>query len=235
MVGETGTLSGHPATSTALFSRSLVLPFLAFILTAAILLVLGRHEYPELHTMLDTAMFLISAVLASLLWEIGRRLDRGFPIWLAASFAVSGFFEFLHVTATIEWWDDILPMLALPSWLRPTSWSPSAYILPIGIGLAIWRLVRGERPMPFFLPGLILLGVLSFALFQLVPPYTAAPFGITRATLIGVPVLWAIVGWAALRTRDAERKLPPIAAMALILALGNAAFLYSEAVNDYLA
>src|SRR4051812_26752532 len=98
MVGETGTLSGEEvAVGQGRFSRSLVLPFLAFILIAAVLLMLGRREYPELHTMLDTAMLFMSVVLASLLWEIGRRLDRGFPLWLAASFAVTGFFEFLHV------------------------------------------------------------------------------------------------------------------------------------------
>ncbi|WP_395017188.1 ATP-binding protein [Dongia sp.] len=235
MVGESGTLSSRQeaGTGAALFSRSFALPFLAFIVISAILFGLGRHEYPELHTMLDTGMFFLSVVLSALLLDIGRRLERGFPTWLAASFAVTALFEFLHVTATIEWWDDLLPVLSLPDWLRPTTWSPSGYILPIGIGLAIWRLQRGERPMPFFLPGLLLIGVCLFAVFQLFPANLAwSPLGMTRPAQVGIPVLWAIVALAAWRSRNLERKLAPIAAMALILLCGNLAFLYSQAGND---
>jgi hypothetical protein len=234
MVGETGTLSGQEtAAGPVLFSRSFSLPFLTFIVISAILIGLGRQEYPELHTMLDTGMFFLSAMLAALLWDIGRRLERGFPTWLAASFAVTALFEFLHVTATIEWWDDLLPVLSLLDWLRPTTWSPSGYILPIGIGLAMWRLHRGERPTPLFLPGLLLLGVILFAAFQFVPADLAfAPLGISRPAQVGIPLLWATVAWTAWRMRSAERKLVPLAAMALILTCGNTAFLYSQAGND---
>jgi signal transduction histidine kinase/ActR/RegA family two-component response regulator len=237
MVGETSTLSRRQAEAgTALFTRSFVLPFLVFVVFAAILLRLGQRQYPELHTMLDTGMFFVSVVLAALLWDIGRRLQRGFPIWLAASFTVTALFEFFHVTATIEWWDDFLPVLSLPDWLRPATWSPSGYLLPIGLCIAMWRLDRGERPMPSFLPILLLLGALLFAAFQFVPADPAfTPFGITRPAQIGVPVLWDIVASVAWRIRGAERKLLPLAAMAIILTCGNFAFLYSRSANDDMA
>ncbi|GAB2176411.1 hybrid sensor histidine kinase/response regulator [Dongia sp. agr-C8] len=234
MVGESEALSGRDTGSgTALFSRSFALPFLAFVVISAVLLGLGRNEYPELHTMLDTGMFFLSAVLSVLLWDIGRRLERGFPGWLAAAFAATALFELFHVSATIEWWDDLVPVLLLPDWLRPTTWSPSGYILPIGISLAMWRLQRGERPMPYFLPGLLLLGMMLFAAFQLVPANVSFnPLGITRPAQIGIPALWAIVMLVAWRMRDLERKLTPIAAMALILLCGNTVFLYSQSWND---
>ena len=236
MVGETSTLSAQgAATSTASSIRHFVPPIVAFAALAILLLLLGRHEYPELHTMLDTGMFVISVVLAASLWEMGQRIGRGFPIWVAASFGVTAALEFLHVTATIEWWDSVLPMLSLPTWLRPTTWSPSAYILPLGIGIAIWRLVRGEHPLPLFAPVLALLSVAMFALFQYVPPIDPAATGITRPALIGVPLLWVAVGWAAWRWRDRERKLPPIVVMAAILACANVAVLFSKAGNDDLA
>jgi signal transduction histidine kinase/CheY-like chemotaxis protein len=236
MVGETSTLSGHgSAASSATTTRNLVLPLLAFAALAVLLLALGQREYPELHTMLDTGSFLMSVVLASSLWEIGRRLGRGFAIWVAGAFAVTAFLEFLHVTATIEWWDDILPMLALPTTLRPTTWSPSAYILPIGIWLAIHRLRRGERAMPLFVPALVLLAAALFALFQFVPSNQPTVFGVTRPALIGVPLLWAAVAWAAWRAREAERKLTPITMMAVILLCGNVAILFSHTSNDGLA
>jgi signal transduction histidine kinase/ActR/RegA family two-component response regulator len=236
MVGETSTLSAQgAATSTANSIRHFVPPIVAFAALAFLLLLLGRHEYPELHTMLDTGMFVISVVLTASLWEMGQRIGRGFPIWVAASFGVTAALECLHVTATIEWWDSLLPVLSLPAWLRPTTWSPSAYILPLGIGIAIWRLVRGEHPLPLFAPILVLLSVAMFALFQYVPPIDPADTGITRPVLVGVPLLWVAVGWAAWRWREHERKLIPIVVMAAIMACGNVPVLYSKAGNDDLA
>jgi signal transduction histidine kinase/ActR/RegA family two-component response regulator len=236
MVGETSSLSARAASiGTQASSRSYIPPIVAFVVLAGLLLFIGRNDYPELHTTLDTGMFLMSVVLSALLWEIGRRMGRPFPIWLAASFGITAAFESLHVTATIDWWDDLLPMLVLPTWLRPTTWSPSAYILPLGIGVAIWRLNRGEHPIPFFTPVLALLGVVLFVLFQYVPPVDPAETGITRPTLIGVPLLWALVGWSAWRSRDLERKLTPIAVMAAILVCGNLAILFSKVGNDDLA
>jgi signal transduction histidine kinase/CheY-like chemotaxis protein len=236
MVGETSTLSGHrSAGDSATTTRNLALPLLAFAALAGLLLTLGPREYPALHTMLDTGTFLMSVVLASSLWEMGRRLDRGFPIWVAGAFAVTALLEFFHVTATIEWWHDILPMLGLPSGVRPTTWSPSAYILPIGIFAAIHRLRQGERAMPLFLPVLLLLAAVLFAVFQLVPANSPTDFGVNRPALIGVPLLWAATGWSAWRSREAERKLAPIAMMALILFCGNTAILFSDISNDGLA
>lgn len=234
MVGDSGALSRRETEAGAtMLSPFFTLPFLAFAAISAILLWLGHHQYPELHTILDTGMFFMSVVLSALLLDIGRRLERGFPIWLAASFAATALFEFLHVTATIEWWDNLLPVLSLPGWLRPTTWSPSAYILPIGIILAMWRLHRGESPMPYFLPGLLLLGAALFAVFQLLPPgVDFKPLGMTRAAVAGVPLLWAVVAVVAWRIRRAERKLAPIAAMAVILFFGNIAYLYSRALDD---
>jgi signal transduction histidine kinase/CheY-like chemotaxis protein len=234
MVGDSGALSRRETEAGAtMLSPSFTLPFLAFAAISAILLGLGRREYPELHTILDTGMFFLSVVLSVLLLGIGRRLQRGFPIWLAASFAATALFEFFHVTATIEWWDDLLPVFSLPDWLRPTTWSPSGHILPVGITLAMWRLQRGEAPMPYFLPGLLLLGAVLFASFQLLPAGVAfAPLGMTRAAQAGIPLLWAIVAVVAWRIRRAERKLAPVAAMAFILFFGNLAFLYSQALDD---
>jgi signal transduction histidine kinase/ActR/RegA family two-component response regulator len=234
MVVDSGALSRRETEAgEAMLSPFFTLPFLAFAAISAILLWLGQHEYPELHTILDTGMFFMSVVLSALLLDIGRRLQRGFPIWLAASFAATALFEFFHVIATIEWWDDLLPVLSLPEWLRPTTWSPSGYVLPIGIILAMWRLQRGETPMPYFLPALVLLGAALFAIFQRLPPgVDFAPLGMTRAAQAGIPLLWAIVAVVAWRIRRTERKLPPIAAMAVILFFGNIAYLYSQAGND---
>lgn len=72
-------------------------------LIGAMLLAIGHKDYPDLHTVLDTGIFLLSGALAALLWDIGGRLGRPFPKWLAIGFAVAGVLEFLHVMVTVEW------------------------------------------------------------------------------------------------------------------------------------
>src|SRR5216683_741182 len=53
-----------------------------------VLLSAGRKDYPDLHTILDTCMFLLAGLLALLFWDIGARGDRRFPKCVAVSFAI---------------------------------------------------------------------------------------------------------------------------------------------------
>ena len=218
------------------FSRETAGVTACFLLFAGSLLATGRRDYPELHTILDTGMFLLSVVLAVLLLDIGRRVDGAFPIWLSVSFGVTGLLEFLHVMVTVEWWGSLAPIAEARGILRPMTWPPAAHILPIGIGLAIWRLRYGERPMPYFVLVMGALSLVLFEAFQYLPTYTLPiALGITRPALIAVPLLWAAVGLAAWHWRSAERKLMPIAIMSAVLFLGSAAMLYSRAPHDNFA
>src|SRR5882724_5178269 len=112
-------------------------------LLAVVLLAIGPHDYPNLHTILDTSMCLLSTMLALVLVDIGRRLDRSFLLWLAASFGVTALMEFVHAMVTVEWWGLLAPLGALQGFLRPSTWPPAAHVLPIGIGLPIWQLRHG--------------------------------------------------------------------------------------------
>ena len=64
---------------------------------STVLLATGPHDYPGLHAILDAAVFFLSALLALTLRDIGHRLGRAFPLWLAAGFATSAGLEFIHV------------------------------------------------------------------------------------------------------------------------------------------
>ena len=207
---------------------------LSFGVLAIVLLAIGPHDYPDLHTILDTSMCLLSAMLALLLVDIGRRLDRPFALWLAASFGVTSLLEFVHVMVTVEWWGSLAPLIDLQSVLRPSTWPPAAHVLPIGIGLAIWHLRHGgSRGAPWFLPAIVLIGAALFEAFHVLPTYTPPTwFGITRPGLILVPLLWAGVGVAAWRWRESARELPALADAAVILTIGHLVMLYSRAPHD---
>jgi signal transduction histidine kinase/ActR/RegA family two-component response regulator len=238
MTGKTGSLQARTKPSAGGFSASHDVSgvILAFLVIAGVLLATGRRDYPELHTVLDTGMFVLSALCTPLLIDIGRRIGRSFPLWLAASFGVTAFLEFAHVMVTVEWWGALSPLAEMRSFLRPSTWPPAAHILPIGIGLAIWRLVGGERPTPLFAAIVAVIGAALFETFQYLPTYTPPQaLAITRPALVAVPLLWAAVAWSAWHWRDLERKLRPIAVMAGLLFLGSVTMLYSQAPHDNFA
>ncbi len=213
--------------------RSAVGALLAFGLAGGLLLAVGRRDYPDLHTILDTGMCLLSGVLALLLWDMGGRIGQAFPRWLALSFAMTFLLEFVHVVVTVEWFGFLAPIAEAEGFLRPSTWPPAALVLPIGVGGSIWLLRRGEESVLKLAMAVVVVGAALFAAFQWLPTYTPpGPLGITRPALIPAPVLWAIVGLAAWRWRAADRLLRPLAGMAAVLFLAHVSMLYSRAPHD---
>jgi PAS domain S-box-containing protein len=89
-----------------------------------------------------------------------------------------------------------------------------------------------QRAMGFALAMIVLTAVL-FPIFHSLPRYTAPTWlGITRPTLILVPLLWALTAWACWRMRAADRMFAALALMAVVLLLASVAMLYSRAPHD---
>ncbi|WP_317201086.1 ATP-binding protein [Janthinobacterium sp.] len=213
-------------------SRSSAVVLAGFGLTALLLFLVGYRVYPFLHTILNTGVFLASGVLALLLWDLGA--GRGRPLLqpIAISFAVSSLFHFFHAIVEVEWFGALEPIAHAQPWLRPATWPPAVYILPMGI---LWAL----RPAPGGLSAgrlgllLLLLGAVLMPPFFLLPKYTLPVLhGVTRPTLLFVPPLWALVAWACWRQRAADRLLPSLALMAAVLACAHLAMLYSHETAD---
>ncbi|MCK1389591.1 ATP-binding protein [Bradyrhizobium sp. 1] len=59
------------ATRNVNSSFSVVGMLIAFGVGSALLLTTGRRDYPELHTILDTGIALISGLVALLFWDMG--------------------------------------------------------------------------------------------------------------------------------------------------------------------
>jgi PAS domain S-box-containing protein len=214
------------------FSVNLVAAFIAFVLGAAAMLYYGAGN-PELHTVLDASVAVSGALIALLLWDVSRRTDRSWPLFLAICFAMTAISEFLHVVTVLGWFGDG-PSGHVTS--RAGSWGPRAYLLPISVWAAL--LLR-DRPRWYAWPlaaGLALLAAALIAIFQLIPRY-AEPglFGITRPSLILVPLLWALAGLAYWKRRDDSDIAHAIAPVAVILAVAHCAMLYARAPADTFA
>lgn len=204
---------------------------LALGFAEALLLYGGRRDYPNLHEILDTAMFLLSGVLSLLLWDLGARLSQPLLRWLAISFVLTSCLEFLHVLTTVG--GDLGFVSRWEGILRPSSWPPGAYCLAIGTAGSVLLTAAGVQRAAWFAPALLLLTAALYPVFFWLPRYTAPQwFGITRPALVLVPPLWLAVCWTCWRLRRTDRLLPMVALMGAVQFLAHIAMLYSRAPHD---
>ena len=208
-------------------------PAAIFVLVGALLLSTGRTAYPQLHTVLDTAAWLLSCMLAISLWDLGSRTNQPILTWLGLSFAVTSLLELVHVASTVEWSGQIASFVQLHDWLRPSTWPPAAYVLPIGAVCAIWLARDTFRQALTMTSILLLLGTALLTLFYFLPRYSAPDsLGISRPTLLPVPPLWALVGLVCWYQRGLNRIYSALAGVAALLCLAHIAMLYSRAPHD---
>lgn len=206
---------------------------IVFVIVCFILGWIVGDDLPELHIILDAAMFVLSGILALLLWDMGFRLDRPFLKHLAVTFTVVSALELLHALASVEWTGPLANVSRMADDLRPLTWPPPAFVLPLGIGASLWLLRRGVRDVVWFALAVPAAGLGLFALFQQTAPYAPPGFlGITRPSLILVPLLWAGAGWAAWKMRSADRVLPTLALTAAAIFIGSVFMLYSRFPPD---
>lgn len=223
----TGSVESHSA------PRSVIVVLFCFVAIGLGTLAIGRRDYPQVHTILDTSMTLLTGVLALLFWGMGARTGRSFSKQLSIAFAATFVLEAIHVLVTVEWSGPLAMAVRMQHILRPTTWPPPAHALPIGIAGAIWLARNRRDDVIVYAIAMALIGGGLLALFHLLPTYTPpGALGITRPALIAVPLLWATVAWICWRQRAADRLFRPLGVMAIILLLGNTVMLYSQSAHD---
>jgi signal transduction histidine kinase/ActR/RegA family two-component response regulator len=196
---------------------------------AAVMLSAGT-SFPALHSILDTAVFLLSAVLAFLLWDMGRRTGQRLTRLQSASFAVVAILELLHVITAL----DFMASSLFAGLVRLGTWSPAVYLLPLGLAVAL-PVARRDIRVPYFAAALVIVAAGLMWLFAL-PRYSAPGFmGITRPTLILAPLLWIAVVVAYTRIRAHDRLAGVFAAFAAITLCVPLIMLFSQTSADKLA
>ena len=219
-----------PPTQVVLSFRTNFIIALAALVAGWVAITLrGAHD-PALHTVLDTSVALTGALIALLLWDISRRTEYGWPLFLAISFGMLAAGEFLHVLAVLGWLGGG-PEAEVR--FRAGTWGPPAHVLPVGVGAALLLRDRDRSFAWLFAPAMILLALGLFAIFLSLPRYTAPGlFGISRPSLVLVPILWVSVGFAYWRVRKEAEFANVITMTAAILACSHLIMLYSRAPSD---
>src|SRR5882672_3878881 len=118
-------------------SNSVIGTLFTFGVMGVALFAAGRKDYPDLHTILDTGMFLLLGILSLWLWDMGGRINNPLSQYLAASFAVASLLNFIHVMVTVEWSGPLAPIAQAAHILRPGAWPPGVHVLPIGVGCSV--------------------------------------------------------------------------------------------------
>jgi anti-anti-sigma regulatory factor len=221
-------------TADRLYSpRCAVGALVIFGLLGGVLLAVEPKDYPNLHSILDTGMALLSSMLALLLWEMGSRIAHPLPKWIAISFAATSILEIIHVLVTVEWSGPLAAIAQEAHFLRPATWPPATHVLPVGVGYALWLSYRSKSGVLGYAAIVCGAGAGLFAAFQWLPTYTPpGPLGVTRPALVLAPLMWLAVGIASWRLRRSDRILRPLVWATATLFLANTVMLYSQAPAD---
>ncbi|MEO8316029.1 MAG: ATP-binding protein [Pseudomonadota bacterium] len=199
---------------------------------AAIGLAAGR-DLPMLHAILDTSSFLISGALALVLRELSRRTSRILLRRMAVAFGVVAIFELVHVLTSLGMTAESSAIRQLSSPLYPGTWPPTAYLLPLALGAALWIKPPRLGTSTAFAVALLATGAWLVALFQWLPPYTQPPwYAITRTPVVLVPLLWGAVGMVYRRHHDEDGIAYLVGMFAVLVIPANCVMLLSMAPAD---
>ena len=213
--------------------RNLGYAFALFATCAAIVLAAPAHQSPTLHTAFDGGIFVLTGVLALLILDMAWRANDGFAKLLAVAFAIAAAFELVHVAAAVEYSANPDEVAAIAARLRPSTWPPATYALPLGLIAAFVLRTRAGRTDLVLAAGLSAAGLALAVIFNFIPPY-APPglFGMTRPSLVLVPMMWIIVLLLYWPLRVHERLARYIALFSILAIVSNVAMLYSAYPAD---
>jgi signal transduction histidine kinase/ActR/RegA family two-component response regulator len=191
--------------------------------------------FPVLHTILNTGIALGTVAVSLLFWDLGWRTNAAQIRFMAIVFAVAGMLEILHVLAALEPASASAAFNETLRRLRSGTWGPPAYLLPLGVGIALWIAPTPRASKTAFALATLAAAIGLFALFQWLPKYTEPGLlGIIRPTLLLIPLLWipvSVIFWR----RRADRIAHALAYYALGLAIAHSFMLYSDEATSKFA
>jgi len=214
---------------------SVFLGFLtAYLLIVALLSQQGEAKFEHLHLVLDTGNGILSLLLAVFLLAEQHNIEHHVRQYLAIGLGVAAFTEIAHALVGIEWTGSLAWIQTYSHTLRPATWPPSTYVLPVAMAWILW-LEQSKRiisPTAFALTIIIV----TFALFALagyLPKYIdTGILGIQRPTQVPLLLIWLLVIGQCWRIRHKHPLYEGLAWMGVLLFLSDLFMLYSTSPHE---
>lgn len=212
--------------------------FLWFLaLYALVILVLqstGEERFEHLHLGLDTSNAILSLLLAIFLLGERHALHPHVRSYLVIGFGFAAGTELLHALIGIEWSGWFEWIEAYSPTLRPATWPPSTYVLPLAMAWAYWLMRRNATLSPaLFAVGMAAMTLSLFALSFSLPRYVdTGILGIQRPTQLPLLLVWAVVIVAYWSKRHEHRLFEGLAWMGVLLFLSDLCMLYSTSPHE---
>ena len=207
---------------------------------SAILLLLASSSdqaFEHLHMALDTGNGILSLLLAMFLWGNWQTSHQRIRQYLAVCFAFAAATELLHALVGVEWSGWMEWVESYSHVLRPATWPPSTYVLPIALAWILHLLRRqsdiGTRN---FVLGMGAVSLLLYGVSLTLPPYVdTGILGIHRPTQLPLLFLWAWVIYSYWHARERSPLFEGLVLMGIFLFLSDLFMLYSTAPHERFA
>ena len=194
-------------------------------------------RYENLHIALDTAIGILSLLLAVILWDNLQSSQSWGRHYLALGFCFSAFTDLLHALLGIDWTNKLAWVVAYSGTLQAATWTPATYILPMAMAWGLWLMRRKSGlSMSSFAWGMGAIAIALFALSQYLPGYVdTGILGIQRPTQVPLLLLWAGVIYICWLERDRHPLYEGLALMGVCLLVSDLFILYSTAPDEKFA
>lgn len=197
----------------------------------------GNESFENLHLALDTGNAMLSLLLALFILAAQFEIKPEMRLYLAIGFGFAAASELLHALIGIGWSGQFAWISSYSERLRPATWPPSTYVLPVSLAWAFWLMRRETALRPTIFAGCIaLLTVALLALSLVLPSYVdTGMLGIQRPTQLPLLLLWAVVIVFYWRELNAHPLFEGLALMGLLLLLSDIFMLYSTSPHERFA
>ncbi len=194
----------------------------------------GTEIFEHLHLGLDTSNAILSLLLAIFLLGERHTIQPNVRNYLVIGFGFAAGTELLHALIGIEWSGSFSWIQDYSPTLRPATWPPSTYALPLAMAWAYCLIRRNATLSPYlFGVGMAVMTMSLFALSFYLPRYVdTGILGIQRPTQAPLLFLWIGVIVAYWRQRHTHRLFEGLALMGVLLFLSDLCMLYSTSPHE---
>ncbi len=194
----------------------------------------GEDTFEHLHLGLDMSNGILSLLLAVFLMGERHAIQANVRNYLVIGFAFAAGTELLHALVGVEWYGWFAWVGTYSGMMRPATWPPSTYVLPLAMAWAYWLIQRKSDLSPLkFAAGMALLSIGLIALSFDLPRYVeGGMLGIRRPTQVPLLLIWMGVIAVYWRQRQQHRIFEGFALMGVLLFLSDLCMLFSTSPHE---